>query len=360
MGRFDVCLKRVFSKPSFFADVFNGFYHEGRQVINPGQLTDQPVQEAYFTTRQEKGKERKVFLKERDILKVAAFKKGMGESFQLLAFEGQSFVDHFMGLRVMAYDLFNYLYQWDEIKDRNKRLGRLKGDAFLSGTTSEDRLRPISTLVLDFSGTLDGMGTSLHSLMDFPSEDFRKMTPDYRINILSPVKLSDEQIGCYSPDVQALFLAARSASDRAKLKEVFKSNSLFAKVDYSIACMIDVITQINLDLFRDEEQPEDNQRSVNMQLEYLTPLEIGKREGEEIGFRKGEKIGFCKGEELGLRKGEELGLRKGLQIGEMRGTILAMHAQKASREATGKLLMKLYHLTLEEANQMIDSMPNLG
>ena len=121
---------------------------------------------------------------------------------------------------------------------------------------------------------------------------------------------------------------------------VFKSNSLFAKVDYSIVCMIDVITQINLDLFRDEEQPEDNQRSVNMQLEYLTPLEIGIREGEEIGFRKGE--------ELGLRKGE------------MRGIILAMHAQKASREATGKLLMKLYHLTLEEANQMIDSMPNLG
>ena len=93
-----------------------------------------------------------------------------------------------------------------------------------------------------------------------------------------------------------------------------------------------------------------------MQLEYLTPLEIGKREGEEIGFRKGEELGLRKGEELGLRKGEELGLRKG----EMRGTILAMHAQKASREATGKLLMKLYHLTLEEANQMIDSMPNLG
>ena len=62
MGRFDVCLKRVFSKTRFFADVFNGFYHEGRQVINPGQLTDQPVQEAYFTTRQAKGKERKVFL----------------------------------------------------------------------------------------------------------------------------------------------------------------------------------------------------------------------------------------------------------------------------------------------------------
>lgn len=120
---------------------------------------------------------------------------------------------------------------------------------------------------------------------------------------------------------------------------VFKSNSLFAKVDYSIACMIDVIAQINLDLFRDEEQLEDNQRSVNMQLEYLTPLEIGKREGEEIGFRKGE--------ELGLRKGE------------MRGIILAMHAQNASREATGKLLMKLYRLTIEEANHAIGALPEL-
>ena len=340
MGRFDVCLKRVFSKSRFFADVFNGFYHAGRQVIQSGLLTDQPVQEAYFTTRQEKGKESKVFLKERDILKVAAFKKGMGESFQLLAIEGQSFVDHFMGLRVMAYDLFNYLYQWDEIKDQNQRLGRLKGDAFLSGTTAEDRLRPISTLVLDFSGTLDGMGTSLHSLMDFPSEDFRKMTPDYRINILSPAKLSDEQIGFYGPDVQALFLAARNANDRGKLEEVFKSNSLFAKVDYSVACMIEAITPINLNLFKDEEQPQDNQRSVNMQQEFITPLEIGLKRGEEIGIRKGEK--------MGIRKGE------------MRGIILAMHEQNASREETGKLLMKLYHMTLEEANRVIDTMSNLG
>ena len=351
MGRFDLCLKRVFSKPRFFAAVFNGFYHKGRQVILPEQLTDQPVQEAYFMTCEEKGKEAKVFLKERDLLKVAAFKKGIRESFLVLGIEGQSFVDPFMALHVVIYDLFNYIFQWEEIKDRNRRQGKLKGDAFLAGTTPEDRLRPISTLVLDFSDSLDGMGTSLHSLMDFPSDEFRQMTPDYKINVLSPGKLSDKQIECFIPDVQALFLAARNASDRARLKEVFKSNSFFAKVDYSIACMIDVITQINLDLFKDEEQPEDDQRSVNMQLEYLTPLEIGIREGEERGFRKGE--------ELGLRKGEELGLRKGLQIGEMRGTILAMHAQKASRDATSKLLTQLYHLTVEEAKHAIDLLPEL-
>ena len=200
------------------------------------------------------------------------------------------------------------------------------------------------------------MGSSLHSLMDFPSEDFRKMTPDYRINILSPGRLSDEQIGLYGPDIQALFLVARNASDRGKLEEVFKSNSLFAKVDYSVACMIEAITPINLNLFKEEEQPQDNQRSVNMQQEFITPLEIGLKRGEEIGLRKGEEIGIRKGEEIGIRKGEEIGIRKG----EMRGIIRAMRAQKASREAMGKMLIQIYHLTLEEANRVIDTMPNLG
>ena len=77
-----------------------------------------------------------------------------------------------------------------------------------------------------------------------------------------------------------------------------------------------------------------------MQQEFITPLEIGLKRGEEIGIRKGEK--------MGIRKGE------------MRGIILAMHEQNASREETGKLLMKLYHMTLEEANRVIDTMSNLG
>ncbi len=68
MGRFDLCLKRVFSKPRFFAAVFNGFYYKGRQVILPEQLTDQPVQEAYFTTCQEKGKETMFFLKKAELV----------------------------------------------------------------------------------------------------------------------------------------------------------------------------------------------------------------------------------------------------------------------------------------------------
>ncbi|MBR4673440.1 MAG: hypothetical protein IKP00_03160 [Victivallales bacterium] len=66
MGRFDLRLKRVFSKPRFFAAVFNGFYHKGRQLILPEQLTDQPGQEAYFMTCEEK--EAKVFLKEAELV----------------------------------------------------------------------------------------------------------------------------------------------------------------------------------------------------------------------------------------------------------------------------------------------------
>ena len=88
-----------------------------------------------------------------------------------------------------------------------------------------------------------------------------------------------------------------------------------------------------------------------MQQEFITPLEIGLKRGEEIGLRKGEAIG--------LRKGEEIGLRKGMLMGEMRGIIRAMCAQKASHEAIEKQLMKLYHLSMEEANLMIDTMADL-
>ena len=122
MSTKDSITKKFLSRDDIFADAFNYLLYDGKNVIKPGDLTEQDPNEIAVVR-----KLGKVFTKQqyRDTLKLCAIKKSEHATLVLLGIEGQAHVHYAMPVRDMLYDALNYHAQVDIIRDRHKELHML-------------------------------------------------------------------------------------------------------------------------------------------------------------------------------------------------------------------------------------------
>ena len=107
-----------------FADVFNFFLYNGRQVIHAKELKELDTKEAVLPGGI--GKAGSLVQKERDVLKYLAGKQDGEKIYLLLGLENQSEIHYAMPVRGMVYDSLSYARQAE-------RTGMQK----ITGTTAE-------------------------------------------------------------------------------------------------------------------------------------------------------------------------------------------------------------------------------
>lgn len=80
----------------------------------------------------------------------------------------------------------------DREKDRHKN-DRLTSAEFLSGLRKEERLVSVITIVINFSTREWDGALSVHELLDVTDEALFQYIPDYKINLISPHSMTEEE-----------------------------------------------------------------------------------------------------------------------------------------------------------------------
>lgn len=94
-----------------------------------------------------------------------------GEYHIILANETQNNVHYAMPVRNMLYDVLEYVRQIQDLEKAHKENGdKLERDAFLSGITKDDRLKPVITTVFYLGDRWDG-SKSLYELLNIEEMD---------------------------------------------------------------------------------------------------------------------------------------------------------------------------------------------
>ena len=233
MGTADMVTKEYMRENAVFADAFNYLIYNGKKVIDPAKLKEidpteialpfgdeekagedkkGKVQETEWSsvkngsvrkkTAGRAGKKTDAVQKYRDILKSAVIKQDEKMSYVLLGIENQTDVHYAMPVRNAIYDALQYGRQVADIAAEHRRnkkdfTGKSNGE-YLSGFLKEDCIKPVITLVIHFGAEEWDGPLSLHEMMSVSDIEILSFVENYRIHLIDPAKLTEEQLNKFS------------------------------------------------------------------------------------------------------------------------------------------------------------------
>ena len=212
MGKVDKKQKVYFKDPRKFADLWNGVFYHGEQVISWEELTEVDSVQTHIEDGQCLERIGDVIMK----------RTAEGEELAILLVENQKEVDYSMPVRILMEEALAYEKQVKAIKRKNEedfqhysRKGRL--GFYYYYFTRKDKLRPVCTLVLFWNeGGWDG-AKSLHELIDFKGvEEMRSMVPEFPIHLIDMEQLRDEKV--FHTDLRTLVALYRKRNSAAEFK----------------------------------------------------------------------------------------------------------------------------------------------
>ena len=256
MGLIDTEGKKYLSDNEIFADAFNYLIYGGKQVIKATELREIDTTELAVPY----GNNAKAPVqKYRDILKLWNAMMDDDAIYVILGAELQDKVHYGMPVKDGLYDMLGYSKQIEEIrrsyrKQREENAGeitaedgvlkiKLTSEEFLSGLRKGDKLIPIITAVVYFGDTPWDGPRSLHDMLDFKNDAIKSYVPDYKLNIISPADMEDEEFGKFSTDLGfAMEVIKHQSSDADEVIE--RTNHRM--IDRDTALFLNTAVKLNL------------------------------------------------------------------------------------------------------------------
>jgi len=163
----DTVMKEIFADPELFADLFNGNFFDGNEVIKKEELiTEDSASQCSFQWDEEVVELKRI----RDLIK----KSTSTGSYALLAVENQSSIDSYMPLRCLVYDVCSYLKQIN--LNKMEELSDLK-------ESRHKKLTPVFTIVLYCGEKRWKKPQCLSECFAIP-EQLKDYFQDYRITVV--------------------------------------------------------------------------------------------------------------------------------------------------------------------------------
>lgn len=321
----DTLTKRFMERPDVFADVFNFLIYEGEPVIKPDELKALDTTEIAIPYGADSfaAPEQKF----RDVFKSRVAKMDGRAAYLLLGVENQSDIHYAMPVRNMVYDALQYSAQVaakaKEHRRERKELKELPEDQkvtsgeYLSGFYRSDRLIPVITLVIYFGANEWDAPLTIHEMLEDSDEKILRLTPDYRINLICPASLTEQQAEKLSSELREVMLFVKYSRNKAKLKEILRTDEHFKAINIDTAQVIKALTGSNIRINQSEEEINMCQAIEEMRTEALEQgIEQGIQRGKEIGMEQGKEIGMAQGKEIGIQQGKEIGIEQGIEQGK--------------------------------------------
>lgn len=300
MGSIDAKTKQYVRRPNVFADLFNYLLYNGEDVLKPENLTDMDTAEIALPTID--GEASFPIQKYRDVLKEAVVKEdGEAAYVLILGVENQDNIHYAMPVKNMVYDAINYSSQVSAIASKHKAArDSVTSAEFLSGLHKSDKLTPVITLTLYFGQHEWDAPMSLHELLSTEREEILQFVPDFKINLISPVSMSQEDIRKFKSDFKELAAFIRCGRDKEAMKNLVETNEEFKHMDPLTAEIANDVTRSNLKL-KIEENGE-----VDMCIAIAGIRDEGREMGRMEGRMEGREQGRLEGREQGRTEGEKL------------------------------------------------------
>lgn len=296
----DVTQKHYLNKSARIADLLDGYYFNGAQVIRPEDVKKEDGEVIMLKN----GKpDSELIERYQDLV----FKIVKGVNCFIFCVEEQNYVDHAMVLRSLEYTVGQYEEQRQEIMDYHRNAKNLTGDEFISGFSLQDRLKPVILLVL-YLGDEEWQGArTLHELLDWTDipEAWKTVVADYRMHILEVQKIED--LNRYHSDLKLLFGILKYRKDKEKMNAfMWEHREEFQNVAVDLAKVIQQYSHSQkvfkmIEKIEKEEKPEKKEGTVNMMDAFDEICEDYRKEGMKEGINAGIKEGTKQFGELVLR-----------------------------------------------------------
>ena len=129
---------------------------------------------------------------------------------------------------------------------------------------------------------------SIHEMLQPGEARLKRFVPDYRINLIAPILLPDEDFEKFSTDFREVMQYIKYSRDVQKLEQAVEGNARFASINRSAAELINLATNSQIQLSEEGEK-------VNM-CEAIRQLKenhqaIGRKEGRAEGRAEGREEG---------------------------------------------------------------------
>ena len=207
---------------SVFADAFNYFIYDGKQVIKPENLHELDTTEIAipFGNRNEEAVQ-----KFRDLLKAAVFMADDDMVYLVLGVENEAEVKFAEPVKTGLYDFLQYSKQVQQTAARHREAKDWKGHddgEFLSGFYRDDRLTPVITLVILFGPKKWDGPRTLHEMMSVQDRDILKYVADYKLNLIEPAAMGTDDLDRLHSSLRAVLGFIKYSNDGDEL-DVFLS-----------------------------------------------------------------------------------------------------------------------------------------
>lgn len=269
-----------------FADLFNGSFFNGRQVVKPDDLVESS---GIYTGKKASGND--TFYRARDLKK--QLKNGIGLKV-VLAVEAQNYIDYSMPWRIMDYDAHEYESQLRRIRQRNRLAGRYKGRGeFLGKVKKTDLLAPVYTLCL-YNGAENWDGPrTLRDMMNFGKdrELWEDWFADYPVRLVCMNEWKDCNL--FRTPLRELFRMLPYRRDKAGLFGLLEQYPEYSKLDKDTA---DILGQLmGVDNFVKNMEKYKEEETYNMCQALRELMEDSRNEGLKTGLRLGKREGMAEG-----------------------------------------------------------------
>lgn len=285
MGKKDTVTKEYMRNPVVFADAFNQYLYHGRQVIKPERLRELDTTE--IAVPYGSGDAAVPEQRYRDVLKTVM--TDGNRAYCILGIENQSDIHYAVPVKNGLYDFMQLARQVAETAKSHRREEKRKTgtesrsvskDEYLGGFYKTDRLVPVITLTVFYSAEEWDGPLTLREMYADPDDAAVQYVPDYRVNLIAPGSMSEEEIEEFHSSLKEVMLYIKYSKDKEKLQEVIQKNQKFRSLERQAAEVIRVVTNSKLNYKKEQEA-----------VDVCAALEEMKMDSE----RKGEKRGEIKG-----------------------------------------------------------------
>lgn len=281
MAKKDIISNEYFEDKERFADLLNGYLFDGKNVIQPEDLTES---NAYVARIQKINSDINAQAVLRDVVKILQIRMKI----ILIVLQNQSDIHYAMPVRLMNEEASSYHKQWRMIAKNHKKAQDLNQEEYLSGFSRHDRLKPIITIVVYFGSKPWDGPRNLRQMLDMdgiPSE-LRNLIVDYPIHVLEVRRF--EHIENFQTDLQIVFGFLQNCEKKDSLKDyVHAHQNQLENLDQEAYDLISVMSH-SKELKTIKQKVKTKPGGIDM----CQGIKDMIKEGEERGEKRGKEQGI--------------------------------------------------------------------
>ena len=249
MGKMNTITKDYMSQPKYFADSFNYYLFDGRQVIKSDKLQVlDPTEMALIPKDTTVENVEKI----RDVLKQCVLMSDNKATYLMLGIENQTDIHYALPVKNMIYDALNYGKQVsDKAKEHRKKKDLQDSGEFLSGFSKDDKLKPLITLTIYFGPEDWDAPRSLKEMFETTDETILQFVEDYRVHLIVPKEIED--FSKFATDLGKAMRFIAASQDEDALDELQKTEE-FQSVDIQTVQLLNACTNSKIPIVKGEEE----------------------------------------------------------------------------------------------------------